>query len=77
MPKKTQVSDVLRNRLIAEVEAGTSLRTIQAESGALRQSLAGFMRGEQSIRSPLIDKLAERYGLELRPIKVAKRKGGE
>lgn len=74
MPKKTQVSDVLRERLIAEVEAGTSLRTIEAESGTLRQSLAGFMRGEQSIRSPLVDKLAERYGLALKPVKATKLK---
>ena len=74
MPKKTQVSDVLRERLAAEFESGTSLRTIEAESGIIRQSLAGFMRGEQSIRSPLVDKLADRYGLELRPT-ATKRKG--
>jgi plasmid maintenance system antidote protein VapI len=73
MPKHKTMSDTLRERLTGEFESGVSLRTIEADVGVIRQSLAKFIRHEQSLRLDMADKLAERYGLELRP--ATKQKG--
>ena len=74
MPKIKSITDRLREQLAAEIESGVSLRTIEAESGIIRQSLVRFLRCEQSLRLDMADRLAARYGLELQPI-TAKRKG--
>jgi plasmid maintenance system antidote protein VapI len=73
MPKHKSMTDVLRERLTAEFESGASLRTIESEVGVIRQSLVKFIRGEQSLRLDLADRLAARYQLELRP--ATRRKG--
>ena len=52
---------------MAEAE---SLAAIERAIGVKRQSLAKFMRGEQSLRLESADKLAAHFGLE-----VVKRKG--
>ena len=66
MPKKRNkpiaVSDTLRAVLI---ESGLKLKRIQIETGVPRNSLRRFINGEQSLRSDLIDKLADRFGLVL------------
>lgn len=66
MPKKRNkpmaVSDTLRAVLI---ESGLPLKRIQIETGVPRNSLRRFINGEQSLRSDLIDKLANRFGLVL------------
>ena len=66
MPKKRNkpmaVSDTLRAVLI---ESGLPLKRIQIETGVPRNSLRRFINGEQSLRSDLIDKLAEFFALEL------------
>ena len=66
MPKKRTkpmaVSDTLRAVLI---ESGLPLKRIQIETGVPRNSLRRFINGEQSLRSDLIDKLANRFGLVL------------
>ncbi len=66
MPKKRTkpmaVSDTLRAVLI---ESGLPLKRIQIETGVPRNSLRRFIKGEQSLRSDLIDKLANRFGLVL------------
>ncbi|MDA1164308.1 MAG: hypothetical protein O3B13_14530 [Planctomycetota bacterium] len=69
MKELQSISDALRERLSVEFESGVSLRTIEAEVGVIRQSLAKFIRREQSLRLDMADRLAERYGLELKPTK--------
>jgi plasmid maintenance system antidote protein VapI len=59
---------VLR-RLI--LESGLSFNALEQETGVLRQSLMKFVRGKQSLRLDMADRLAAYFGLELRP----KRKG--
>ena len=69
MKELQSISDALRERLSVEFESGVSLRTIEAEVGVIRQSLAKFIRREQSLRLGMADRLAERCGLELKPTK--------
>lgn len=80
MKKRKSVSEELRDQLAAEIASGKSMRTIEKECGVFRQTLTGFMRGEIAVRSTVIDALAEKYQLELRPIeqpkKKKKKKGG-
>ncbi len=73
MPKIKSITDTLREQLAAEVESGISLRTIETESGIIRQSLMRFLRCEQSLRLDIADRLAARYSLELKP--TSKQKG--
>jgi transcriptional regulator with XRE-family HTH domain len=58
------MSEVLR-RAIAE--SGLSFKKLEERTGVLRQSLMKFARGEQSLRLDLADKLADCFGLSLRP----------
>lgn len=44
-----------------------SLNEVQRCTGVKRQSLAKFMRGEQSLRLDLADKLAAHFGIEVGP----------
>ena len=48
---------------LAEAE---SLSAVQRATGLKRQALAKFLRGEQSLRLDLADKLAEHFGIECR-----------
>jgi plasmid maintenance system antidote protein VapI len=66
------ISDLLR-RIIAEaVENGrTSYKALERETGVTRASIMRFVRGTQFLRLDMADRLAIRFGLELRP----KRKG--
>ena len=47
-------------------ESGMSFKALERETGVLRQSLMKFVRGEQSLRLDLADRLAAYFGLELR-----------
>lgn len=58
--KSPSLSELLRRGL----EDAESLNQVQAETGLKRQSLAKFMRGEQSLRLDLADRLAEYFGIE-------------
>lgn len=51
------------------------MKAIERETGVQRLSIVRFIRGEQSIRLDVADKLAAYFGLALQPIK-AKKKGG-
>ncbi len=57
----------------AIAESGMSFKAIERESGVKRQSLMRFMRGEQSLRLDMADKLAVHFGIEIRPPKRRKR----
>ena len=54
------MTDLLREAL-AEAE---SLTKIERATGLKRQALAKFMRGEQSLRLDLADKLAKHFRIE-------------
>lgn len=71
--RQPTITEVLRQRLIAEVDSGVSLREIETETNVIRQSLARFIREEQSLRLDMADRLAAYFGLELKP--ATKQKG--
>lgn len=48
---------------------------LERETGVKRQSIMRFVRGDQTLRLDIADKLASFYGLELVPSKTTKRKG--
>ncbi len=50
----------------AIAESGLPLQRIEKLTGVKRQSLMKFIRGEQSLRLDLADKLAEHFGIECR-----------
>ena len=65
------ITDLLRETIIA---SKLPLLTLQEETGVKRASIMRFIRGEQSLRLDIADKLAAYFGLALQPIK-AKKKG--
>jgi plasmid maintenance system antidote protein VapI len=64
------ITDLLR-RTIAE--SGVPYLTLEQETGLTRASIMRFVRGSQSLRLDMADRLAAYFGLELRP---ARRKKG-
>jgi plasmid maintenance system antidote protein VapI len=60
---KEPISDLLR-RTIAESEV--SYNALQRETGVTRASIMRFVRGDQSIRLDMADRLAAYFNLELR-----------
>jgi plasmid maintenance system antidote protein VapI len=59
---KTPISDLLR-RTIAE--SGISYNALQKETGITRASIMRFVRGNQSLRLDMADRLAAFFNLEL------------
>ena len=72
MPKNKTMTDALRDALNRAIESGETFRSIERETGIVRQSLMPFARGDQSLLLSKADLLAEYFKLEL---KSAKRKG--
>jgi len=71
--RTASISDLLRRAILEAVEAGeTSYKALERETGVTRASIMRFVRGTQSLRLDMADRLAAYFGLELRP----KRKGG-
>ena len=48
-------------------ESGVPFLKLEQQTGVTRQSLMKFARGERTIHLDAADKLAEYFGLELRP----------
>lgn len=46
-----------------------SLRAVERATGVKRQSMMKFIRGEQSLRLDLADRLAEHFGIECKQIR--------
>jgi plasmid maintenance system antidote protein VapI len=68
------ISDLLRRTIAESVEAGrANYKALERETGVTRASIMRFVRGSQSLRLDMADRLAAYFGLELRP----KRRGGE
>jgi plasmid maintenance system antidote protein VapI len=59
---KVGISDVLRRAI---VESGISYNALQKETGVTRASIMRFVRGDQSIRLDMADRLAEYFKLRL------------
>jgi plasmid maintenance system antidote protein VapI len=67
------ISDLLQRTISEAVEAGrTTYLALERETGVTRASIMRFVRGSQSLRLDMADRLAAYFGLELR----AKRKKG-
>ncbi len=54
----------LLRRTIAE--SGVPYKALERETGVTRASIMRFVRGSQSLRLDMADRLAEYFGLELR-----------
>ena len=66
------ISDLLRRTILRAVEGGrTNYKALERETDVTRASIMRFVRGSQSLRLDMADRLAVYFGLELRP----KRKG--
>lgn len=73
MSKNRTMTDELRNALNRAIASGETFRSIERETGIVRQSLMPFARGEQTLLLSKADDLAAYFELELTP--AAKRKG--
>ena len=62
------MTEVLRQ----SIRNAESLASIERATGVKRQSLAKFLRGEQTIYLDLADKLAAHFGIEVMPPKKSK-----
>jgi plasmid maintenance system antidote protein VapI len=65
------ITDLLRETIIA---SKMPMQAIERETGVARLSIARFIRGTNSLRLDVADKLAAYFGLALQSIK-AKKKG--
>jgi plasmid maintenance system antidote protein VapI len=63
------MSDVLRQTV---KDSGAPLIALERATGIQRASIRRFLRGEQSLRLDLADRLAAHFGLELRARKRQK-----
>jgi hypothetical protein len=64
------ISDLLRERIRRAIDAGeTTYLALERVTGITRASIMRFVRGTQFLRLDLADRLAVRFGLELRPVK--------
>jgi plasmid maintenance system antidote protein VapI len=59
----TPISALLRRTI---VESEVSYNALQKATGVTRASIMRFVRGDQSLRLDMADRLAEYFGLELR-----------
>jgi plasmid maintenance system antidote protein VapI len=65
------ISDLLRQTIRKAIEDGrTTYLALERDTGVTRASIMRFVRGDQSLRLDMADRLAAYFGLELR----AKRK---
>ena len=72
MPTKQTIAETLK----AAIEAsGLPFLTLEQQTGVTRQSLMSFVKGERTLRLDMADKLADYFGLELRPAMKPKPKG--
>ncbi|VTR92751.1 addiction module antidote protein : Marine sediment metagenome DNA, contig: S01H1_S24678 OS=marine sediment metagenome GN=S01H1_60234 PE=4 SV=1: HTH_3 [Gemmata massiliana] len=62
MVPETSISEVLRR---AVLESGLPLLRLAQETGIQRASLSRFVRGKNSLRLDVADKLAAYFGLRL------------
>jgi plasmid maintenance system antidote protein VapI len=63
---QSPITDVLKDAI---VKSGIPYKALERETGVKRSSIQRFIDGRQSIRLDMADRLAEYFGLELRPKK--------
>jgi hypothetical protein len=68
--KKEHTMTELLRKAIAD---SGSIRAVFTATGVTRQSMMKFVRGEQSLRLDIADRLAEHFGIEVRPARKAKK----
>jgi plasmid maintenance system antidote protein VapI len=61
----TTMTETLRDAI---VDSGLPMLTLAQRTGVVRQSLMRFVARKSSLRLDLADKLAEYFGLELKPV---------
>jgi plasmid maintenance system antidote protein VapI len=59
---KAPITDLLRKTI---AESGVPLLVLEKATGVKRASIMRFVRGDQSLRLDLADRLAEYFGLQL------------
>ena len=69
MKQPTPITTVLRDAVNA---SPLSFQALERETGVLRQVLMKFARGESGLHLDSADKLADYFGLELKPRKGRK-----
>ena len=70
-----RTQQTIAETLKAAIEASElPFLTLQQRTGVTRQSLMSFVKGERTLRLDMADKLAEFFGLELRPATKPKAK---
>jgi len=72
MPEPKTMSAVLKAAVNDAIADGATFRSIERESGVLRQSLMMFVKDEQGLQLAKADLLARYFKLELRPMKKAR-----
>ena len=60
--RRATIAETLRQAI---VESGPNFRRLERETGVKRQSLMKFVRGEQSLRLDMADRLATYFDLQL------------
>jgi plasmid maintenance system antidote protein VapI len=64
--RKSKLTSNLTSALLdAVISSEASFRELERQTGVKRQSLMKFVRGEQSLRLDMADRLAKYFGLEL------------
>ena len=62
------ISDLLRRTISEAIEAGqTTYLALERKTRVTRASIMRFVRGSQSLRLDMADRLAAFFGLQLRP----------
>ena len=66
--RKAPITDLLWRTILDAVETDrTNYKALERESGVKRGSIMRFVRGTQSLRLDMADRLAVYFELELRP----------
>lgn len=66
--RRAPISDLLRRTIAEAVEdSRTNYKALERETGVTRASIMRFVRGAQSLRLDMADRLAAHFGLQLRP----------
>jgi plasmid maintenance system antidote protein VapI len=65
--RPTPISELLRRTILRAVERGRiNYKLLERETGVTRASIMRFVRGTQSLRLDMADRLAAYFGLELK-----------
>jgi plasmid maintenance system antidote protein VapI len=64
------ITDLLRQMIL---ESKMPLKALERETGVKRASIMRFIRGKQSLRLDIADRLAAYFGLALQPIPTKKK----